>query len=486
MMHSNRTRHCGRFADLSSLSRREMLGRVGSGFGMVAFTGMLAAEEERAKQSIPTSLSGGVHFPARAKRVIWLFMGGGPSHVDTFDPKPSLAKYHRKSIPIKLPSHLRAGSDKVLASPFRFQRRGNSGLPVSDLLPAMAEHADDMCVIRSMHCDSIDHTGATLQTFTGMVSLPRPGIGAWILYGLGNENENLPGYVVLGPDQQTGTATYSSRFLPARHQGTPVEWKLDKLKDPALALPNLKNRAGLSRERQRDQLDLLNQLNAWHRDGKKEQDLLESRAESFELAFRMQASAPDAFDVRRETAATRQAYGLDDPVTQRYGIRCLLARRLVERGVRFVQVQCGKGDDLDWDQHGGLEMGHRKNAATTDRPVAALLTDLKERGLLEDTLVIWGGEFGRSPTSQGSDGREHHPHGYSLCLIGGGVRGGYAHGATDEFGWYSVEKKVHIHDFHATILHLLGIDHSRLTYRHIGRDFRLTDVHGNVVHEILA
>ncbi|MEM7231437.1 MAG: DUF1501 domain-containing protein [Planctomycetota bacterium] len=476
------TTNCGRWYDLSSVSRREMLRRTASGFGMTALAGLLARESVAADPQ----LAGGVHFPARAKRVIWLFMGGGPSHVDTVDPKPILAKYHRKEIPIALPGHLRDSTKKVLATPFEFARHGESGLPISQLLPGLAKHADDLCVIRSMHCDSIDHTGATLQTFTGMASLPRPGMGCWILYGLGTENQNLPGYVVLGPDQQSGTATYSSRFLPAVHQGTKVEWRAEKLKDAASALPNLRNRAGLSVERQREQLDLLRELNGFYREKQRDTDAIDARAESFELAFRMQAAAPEAFDLSRETESTRKAYGLDNKVTRHYGVRCLLARRLVERGVRFVQLQCGKGDGLDWDQHGGLKDGHTKNAATTDGPVSALISDLKQRGLLDDTLVIWGGEFGRTPTSQGTDGREHHPHGYSLCLIGGGVRGGYAHGATDEFGWYAVEKKVGLHDFHATVLHLLGIDHERLTYRHIGREFRLTDVHGQVVHDIIS
>ncbi len=481
MKNVNRQAHCGRWLGPSSLSRRELLQRAGSGFGGIALAGLLAGEAGAASHAEP-----GPHFPAKAKQVIWLFMGGGPSHVDTFDPKPALGRHHRKEIPIKLPSHLRDASRKVLASPFKFRRHGESGLPVSDLLPEMARHADDLCIIRSMHCNSIDHTGATLQTFTGMVSLPRPGIGCWLLYGLGSENENLPGYVVLGPDQQSGTATYNSRFLPARYQGTRVAWDPGKLKDSSKALPNLGNSGNLSVGQQRRQLDLLSRLNGWHKIGRAKHDALEARTAAFELAFRMQAAAPEAFEIYSETPATHKLYGIDNAKTKSFGTRCLLARRMVERGVRFVQVQCGKGDGLDWDQHGGLEAGHRKNAAATDRPVAGLIQDLKQRGLLDDTLVIWGGEFGRTPTSQGTDGREHHPHGYTLCLAGGGVKGGYAHGATDEFGWNAVDRKVHIHDFHATILHLMGIDHERLTFRYAGRDFRLTDVHGNVARDIIA
>jgi len=307
-----------------------------------------------------------------------------------------------------------------------------------------------------------------------------------LLHGLGSENDNLPGYIVMGPDQQSGTATYSSRFLPARNQGTKVEWDPKKLADARTAMPNLKNRGELSVDQQRKQLDLLKRLNLWHLKDREQRDALNARADAFELAFRMQAAAPEAFEIHSESEATKRLYGLDRDGTKSFGTRCLLARRMVERGVRFVQIQWGKGDGLDWDQHGQLEKGHRKNAASTDRPVAGLIQDLKLRGLLDETLVIWGGEFGRTPTSQGENGREHHPHGYTLCMAGGGVKRGHIHGATDEFGWYAVEDKVHIHDFHATILHLMGIDHEKLTFRYSGRDFRLTDVHGQVVNGIIA
>ena len=340
----------------------------------------------------------------------------------------------------------------------------------------MARHVDKLCVIRSMHCDSIDHTGATLQTFCGAVSQPRPGIGNWLLYGLGSENQNLPGYVVMGPDQQSGTATYSSRFLPTSTTGTRVNWQYQPDLTPHGALPNLRNAGGLTRDEQHAQLELLRHINGNYAAGKAGTDPLSARTEAYELAFRMQASAPEAFDIRGESTATKALYGLDDPLCQSFAYRCLLARRLAERGVRFIQVQCGKGDGLDWDQHGELEKGHRKNARSTDRPVGALLTDLQSRGLLDDTLVVWGSEFGRTPTSQGTDGREHHPHGYTLCLAGGGVKGGTIYGATDDFGWYATENKMHLHDFHATLLHLMGIDHEELTYRYSGRDFRLTDV----------
>lgn len=475
--------HCNRILDVSRLSRRQALGQAGAGFGMVALSGLLARE---ARAESAASALTFPSFPARAKRVIWLFMGGGVSHVDSFDPKPILEKYNRKKIPIKLPSHLRDGTDKVLASPFKFQQYGQSGLPISELFPHMAKHADKICVIRSMHCNSIDHTGATLQTFCGQVALPRPGIGNWLLYGLGTENHDLPGYVVMGPDQQSGTATYNPRFLPTTTSGTRVNWKYKPDITAHSALPNLRNVGGLTVDEQRAQLDLLRRINGSYQESRTQVDPLSARTEAYELAFRMQASAPEAFDITGESEATKKLYGLDDEPCQSFAYRCLLARRLAERGVRFIQVQCGKGDGLDWDQHGELEKGHRKNARATDRPVGALLTDLESRGLLEDTLVVWGGEFGRSPTSQGTDGREHHPHGYSLCMMGGGVKGGYAYGATDEFGWAATENRTSLHDFHATILHLMGIDHKALTYHYSGRDFRLTDVHGKVMHEIIA
>ena len=476
------TPHCNRIEDVSRLSRREALLRAGSGFGIVALNSLLNQEilaYSPGTDAIP-------QFAAKAKRIIWLFMGGGVSHVDTFDPKPLLQKHHRKKIPIKLPSHLRDGSNKVLASPFKFQQYGQSGLPISELFPHMARHADKFCVLRSMHCDSIDHTGATLQTFCGAVSLPRPGIGNWLLYGLGTENNNLPGYVVMGPDQQSGTATYSPRFLPTWTSGTRVNWGYRPDMNAENAIPNLKNAGNLTAAEQQTQLALLKKLNGAYAADRVQTDPLSARTQSYELAFRMQAAAPEAFDITGETEVTKKMYGLGDSHSQSFGYRCLLARRLAERGVRFIQVQCGKGDGLDWDQHGELEKGHRKNAAATDKPVGALLSDLEARGLLNDTLVIWGGEFGRTPTSQGTDGREHHPHGYSLCLAGAGVRPGFAYGATDDFGWYAAEKKMHIHDFHATLLHLMGIDHEKLTFRYSGRDFRLTDVHGEIAHEIIS
>ena len=362
--------HCNRIEDVSLLSRREALRRAGAGFGMVALGGLLNEE------SLGNPGTGVLpQLPARAKRIIWLFMGGGVSHVDSFDPKPILQKYHREKIPMKLPSHLRDGSDKVLASPFKFQQYGQAGLPVSELFPHMAKHADKLCVLRSMYCDSIDHTGATLQTFCGAVSLPRPGIGNWLLYGLGTENQNLPGYVVMGPDQQSGTATYSPRFLPTWTSGTRVNWDYKPNATAHNALPNLRNAGNLTVDEQRAQLALLKKLNGAYAADRAQTDPLSARTQSYELAFRMQAAAPEAFDITGETEVTKKMYGLDEGHSQSFGYRCLLARRLAERGVRFIQVQCGKGDGLDWDQHGELEKGHRKNAAATDKPVGALLAD---------------------------------------------------------------------------------------------------------------
>ena len=460
---------------LSAINRRNALALMSGGLTLAGIGNTLAETQSSRR-----------HHRARAKRIVWLFTGGGISHVDSYDPKPALAKYDRQEIPIDLPRNLRDANKQVLASPFSFQSQGESGLPVSELFPETAKHIDDLCVIRSMQCNSIDHTGATLQSFTGTVSLPRPGVGCWVLHGLGTENQNLPGYVVIGPDQQSGSGTYNSRFLPSQTQGTSVPWRFDQLTGNKAPLPNLTNAAGLTATEQRKQLELLELLNDRHAEERNSINALNARTEGFRLAFKMQAAAPEAFDLSSESMNTQTLYGMDQEHCKSFGARCLLARRLLERGVRFVQVQCGKGDGLDWDQHGNLERDHRKNALATDRPVAALLTDLKRRGLLEDTLVIWGGEFGRTPTSQGTNGREHHPHGYTLWMAGGGVKGGMAYGATDKFGWYSVENRVHIHDFHATILHLMGIDHTKQTFRYSGRDFRLTDVHGRVVTDILS
>jgi hypothetical protein len=465
-------------------SRRQALRHFANGFGMLGLASLLAEESsaETPDAADPLAVRPPM-FPARARRVIFLFMSGGPSHVDTFDPKPRLTRDNGKPLPFAMPHLERTRTGNLLQSPFKFRKFGQAGIEVSELFPSLARCVDDLCVIRSMVADNINHNGACLQMNTGEQTFSRPSLGSWLTYGLGSENRDLPGFVVISPSQPAqGAPLWSSSFLPAAYQGTLIS----DLKDP---IANLKNPT-FPLDRQRRQLDALKRLNAMHRRDREEDSRLAARIESFELAFRMQVRAPEAFDVNRESAATRRLYGLDDPVTAIFGAQCLMARRLAERGVRFVQVyhtQTSKRKSCQlWDQHGGLKSELPNNCAATDRPIAGLLADLKARGLLDDTLVVWGGEFGRTPTAEGTDGREHHPFGFTMWLAGGGVKGGIVHGATDEFGWNAVEDKVHVHDLHATILHLLGIDHEKLTYRYSGRDFRLTDVSGTLVKPILA
>jgi hypothetical protein len=419
----------------------------------------------------------------RAKRIIFLFMSGGPSHVDMFDPKPKLVDYAGKPLPFEQPKLVRTQTVNCLPTSFRFARHGQSGMEVSELLPHIAGCADDLCVVRSMVADNINHNGACLQMNTGEQAFSRPSMGSWLTYGLGSENQNLPGFVVISPAQPAqGAPLWSSSFLPAAYQGTLVS----DLRNPIADLAN----PLLPRDRQRRQLDTLKQLNELHKAAREEDTRLSARIESFELAFRMQSRAPEAFDVEGESEETKKLYGIGDGPTDIFGRQCLMARRLSERGVRMVQVYHTQTDKRSscqlWDQHSGLKTGLRENCLATDKSIAGLLKDLKGRGLLDDTLVVWGGEFGRTPTAEGADGREHHPFGFTMFLAGGGIRGGMTYGATDEFGWHAIEDRVHVHDLHATILHLMGIDHERLTYRYSGRDFRLTDVHGNVVRDMLA
>ncbi|HMJ65738.1 MAG TPA: DUF1501 domain-containing protein, partial [Candidatus Binatia bacterium] len=423
------------------------------------------------------------HFQPKAKRIIFLFMSGGPSHVDTFDPKPRLAAENGKPLPFDKPKLERTRTGNLLQSPWRFHKHGQAGIEVSELLPNIASCVDDLCIIRSMVADNINHNGACLQMNTGEQAFSRPSMGSWLLYGLGSENQDLPGFVVISPSQPAqGAPLWSSSFLPAAYQGTLVT----DLKNPIANLAN----ARFSMEQQRKQLDILKELNQLHQAQREEDSRLSARIESFELAFRMQAKAPEAFDVERESPETKKLYGIGEDMTDIFGRQCLMARRLAERGVRMVQVyhtQTSKRSSCQlWDQHSGLGKELPNNCAATDKPIAGLLKDLKARGLLQDTLVVWGGEFGRTPTAEGGDGREHHPFGFTMWLAGGGIKGGLAYGATDEFGWHATENRVHVHDLHATILHLMGLDHERLTYRYSGRDFRLTDVHGKVVKDILA
>ncbi len=456
-------------------SRREILRRAGAGFGSVALAALLSDRAAAAPGAADPLAPREPHLAARARRVIFLFMPGGPSQVDTFDPKPRLARDNGKPSPKAYLGQTR----KLLASPWKFRKHGESGLDVSELFPHVGSCADSLCVIRSMVGDDVNHPGGCLLMNTGERVATRPSLGAWVTYGLGTENQNLPGFIAIGPGPLIeGARQYGAAFLPAAYQGTFVS----DLQNP---IRNLKNpRVGPAQ--QRAELDVLERLDKLYLETRPDDTRLTARIESFELAFRMQREAPDAFDLTRENTSTRRLYGIDREHTDVFGRQCLLARRLVERGVRFVQLYHTSGGFQPWDQHSDLKGGHARNALATDLPIAGLLTDLKARGLLDETLVIWGGEFGRTPAAEGADGRDHHPYGFTMWLAGGGVRGGITHGATDEFGWDAVEDRVHIHDLHATILHLLGLNHEKLTYRHSGRDYRLTDVYGNVVKGVLA
>jgi hypothetical protein len=460
-------------------TRRDWLRRIGGGFGAVGLASVLAQE------TAPLALAGGAasvnplapkapHYPARAKRVIFLFMNGGPSHVDTFDPKPELTRHDGSAPPDSISTGRRMGG-KLMGSPFSFAKYGQSGIDVSELYPHLAGCVDDLCVLRSMHTDVPNHEPALLMMNSGQIQPTRPCLGSWLTYGLGTENQNLPGFVVLCPGKPVvGPQLWSNSFLPGIYQGTHIN---NASIDPKKIIAHIDNRS-LPRDAQRRQLDLLQQLNAHHSGTRDADGQLEARIQSLEMAFRMQFEAQEAFDVGRESAPTRDLYGKGE-----FADACLIARRLVERGVRMVQVYYG--NNQPWDDHADI-LNHRDHAKKSDRAIAALLKDLKSRGLLDDTLVVWGGEFGRTPTAQGSKGRDHHSTGFTMWLAGGGVKGGHIHGATDDFGFIAIRDKVHVHDLHATILHLMGIDHERLTYRYSGRDFRLTDVHGEIVEDILA
>lgn len=457
------------------MTRRSLLARLAGGFGTAALSALM----HEYSQASGLGSEAGLHHSPRAKRVIFLFMSGGPAQMDTFDPKPLLERYAGRRLPVlEQNTNQLLGRPRPLGnafpSPWKFQRYGSCGLTVSELFPHVAQRADDLCVIRTMCCDSFFHAQGTLEMMTGSGLFIRPSIGSWLLYGLGTENRNLPGFLVLGEpignvDQ---TKAFGSAFLPAGFQGT-------RIANLSVPIPNL--RPQFSSSEQRGQLDVLSRLNQMHFSQRPEEGVLEARIEAFETAFRMQTEAAEVFDVARESQATRRLYGIDAPETSDYGQKCLLARRLVERGVRFVVVNHG-----NWDQHSGLYAGHARNSRQVDKPIAGLLTDLKARGLLEDTLVIWGGEFGRTPNTEGTDGRDHNTAAFTMWLAGGGVRGGAIHGVSCPFGAFVEEGRVHVHDLHATLLHLMGIDHTRLTYRYSGRDFRLTDVHGEVVRELFA
>ena len=461
-------------------SRRRALKATAIGFGHLAFGALLAQQSPAASTPAVTPLP---HFPARAKRIVFLYMKGGPSHVDTFDPKPLLDRDHLKPPPFELPAVTFAKQGNLLRSPWKFRQYGESGLPVSDLFPKVARHIDDLCILRSVHGTNPAHGGALLKLHTGSDQFVRPSMGAWVSYGLGTENENLPAFVTICPTlAHGGMNNWGAAFLPARCQGTPIGTASQLAKN--VRVKNITN-PRIDEDLQRRQLDLLASINRRDLDRMDHDQTLDGRLQSFELAYRMQSVMPEAQDLSRESAATQQLYGVDDPVTENFGRQCLMARRFLERGVRFVQVT-HSDSEVQWDQHGDLYRGHTKNAAEVDKPIAGFLSDLKARGLLEDTLVLWGGEFGRTPTAQGTDGRDHNPHGFTMWMAGGGVKGGFAYGATDDYGYYAAVDKMHVNDLHATILHLLGLDHERLTYRYAGRDFRLTDVAGRVATDILA
>ena len=463
------------------ISRRALLRQSAVGFGSLALASLLAEESSAEKSPANPLAARQPHFPARAKRIIFLFMKGGPSHVDTFDPKPLLTRDDGKPLPFAKPRVQFAPTGNLLASPWKFTQHGESGLPVSELFPHVARHVGDLCLIHSVHGTNPAHGGALLKLHTGSDNFIRPSIGSWVSYGLGTDNANLPALVTICPTlAHGGINNWSSAFLPAVYQGTPFG-NASVPSDQARV--KFISNSRLPREIQRLQLDRLNAMNREHLASAGPEPSLEARINSFELAFRMQTELPQVEDLSSETPATHKLYGLDDPVTANFGRMCLMARRFAEAGVRFVQVT-HSDSKVQWDQHADLKNGHEKNAREVDQPIAALLADLKTRGLLEDTLVWWGGEFGRTPVMQGTNGRDHNPEGFTMWLSGGGVKGGFRYGSTDDYGYYAAENKVHIHDLHATILHLLGLNHEKLTYRYAGRDFRLTDVEGNVASDI--
>lgn len=466
----------------SLFSRRDLLKKSAVGFGNLALLSMLndEAQADSAKDPLAPKQP---HFTPRAKRVIFLFMKGGPSHMDTFDYKPQLQKYDGKPLPFDKPRVQFAPTGNLLKSPWKFKQYGESGIHVSELFPNVAECVDDLCIINSLHGTNAAHGGALLKLHTGSDAFVRPSMGSWVTYGLGTENQNLPGFITICPTlAHGGVKNWSSAFLPATYQGTPLGNAAVAAEQAQIEF--IKN-GFLSRGVQRKQVDFLNDLNRMHQQQTGPNQVLEDRIGSFELAFRMQEEVPQIQDISGETEATRKMYGLDEKQTADFGRQCLMARRFAERGVRFIQVS-HSDQKVQWDQHGNLLEGHGKNAKEVDKPIAGLLKDLKQRGLLKDTLVIWGGEFGRTPTAQGKNGRDHNPEGFTMWLAGGGVKAGIKYGATDEFGYYAAKDKMHIHDFHATLLHLLGMNHEKLTYRYAGRDFRLTDVAGHVAHGVLA
>lgn len=462
-------------------SRRDFLLNAGAGFGALALSAMLE-DEASASQAENSLAAKSPHFAPKVKSVVWLFMEGGPSHIDLFDPKPALDKLAGSPLPPSFGRPVTAmgtAGNAVLPSKRTFKQHGESGLWVSDWYPKIAEHVDDLAVVRSCWADGLNHVGSVCQMNTGAILAGRPSLGAWVQYGLGMANNNLPAFVVMLDDREPvgGTKNWSSGFLPATYQGT-------QFRPGATPILALKPPAVISEEQQKSKLGFLRELNRRYNRDRSEDSELEARLDSYELAYRMQSAAPEAVDLSKESEATKRLYGMDNAVTERFGTNCLMARRLVEGGVRFIQLYCGTGSQ--WDAHADIEGNHSKMCAMSDQPVAGLLGDLKARGLLDSTLVIWGGEFGRTPMSEGAKGRDHNPWGFTVFMAGGGIKKGLAFGTTDEVGLRAVENPVHVHDLHATVLHLMGLNHLRLTYRHNGRDERATVNGGNVVQGLLA
>ena len=454
-------------------NRREFFSRAGSGLGAIALGSMLAEGAETPKKT---------QFPVKAKSVIWLFMEGGPSHIDLFDPKPELNKLSGQPMPASFGKPITAmgtGGNTLMGSPRTWKQHGKSGMWVSDWYPHIAQHVDDMTVIRSCWANGLNHVGSVCQMNTGDILAGRPSLGAWVTYGLGTANKNLPTFVVLTDDKEVlgGPKNWSSGFLPATYQGT-------QFRQGDTPILNLKPAEGVTDERQRSRLSLLKQLNQqWGADKTEDTDL-DARVKSFELAYEMQSAGAEAVDISKETEATKALYGMDSEDTRQFGQNCLLARRLVERGVRFVELYCGSGSG--WDAHSNIEGNHGKWCKVSDRPIAGLLADLKRRGLLEDTLVVWGGEFGRTPFNEKGNGRDHNPWGFTMWMAGGGAKGGQYVGTTDEIGLRAVEKPCHVHDIHASILYAMGMDHIQTTYQHNGRAERPTIVGGNIFKEIFT
>ena len=471
------------FLGNKNVSRRDALKGVGCGFGALAM-GAIAHNQAAAANPLAPKL---VHHTPKAKRVIFLFMAGGVSHVDSFDYKQKLFDDDGKMVRFDdartLAKTRKIVEHKVKKPLWKFTNYGQCGQPVSELFPHMAKHADDLCVLKGMHTEGVAHGPSTLFMHSGTINLIRPSMGAWVAYGLGSENQNLPGFVTICPTlAHGGVKNWGSAFLPAPYQGTPLGVASKPSTEARVAYT--RRRWG-SRSMQRIQLDLMQESNQQFLKWTGPNQELEGRINASELAFRMQDAVPQVLDVSGESKETLSLYGIDEKMTSDFGLQCLLARRFAEQDVRFIQIT-HSDSKVQWDQHGDLLNGHTEKAGEVDKPIAGLLTDLKRRGLLDDTLVMWSGEFGRTPVAQGTNGRDHNPEGFTVWMAGGGVKRGFSYGATDEYGYFAQDKKMHVHDLHATLLHLLGVDHEQLTYHYAGRDFRLTDVEGIVQHEIFS